>query len=666
MARAKAEITISHIIDIKNVTRYYLLQSSTLTTPIKPTTYPPDSSWKLTEPSYTTESTNTLYFVDCTVFTNDTFKYSDVSKSSSYEAAKAAYNKATNAQNTADSANQYVTNAKNNYGYQYKYTLTINGDSTSLYYPVILRGGDQNVMRELMVTRAYSDKAPSDWNGHPSSKGISLLLKIKCNYGGWGGVNYSWNIHDLEECYGNVFAGATHCMSNMGFALFLRGGGTTGALYHLYSDQPLEVTQTNGNSPQICYKEEKIGWSGGTEAEPSYLWLAPPPRSLTDSVQKEIASKKYIDVASSALSKVIAAETQISQNKNAIELRATKTEVANIQVGGRNYIIPSELSSYSNYNSNPVYDGNYTVTSTLTNNATVYFTLQVNNFKPLDAQYTVSGYIKVNDVIPKTSYFTQCASTYGNNCIKNKYNPSTGYFEITQDYPVDSQWIFHCPINRTTKLTDKIQLTKLKFELGNKATDWTPAPEDLASSNGLEAAENAAQDAADKLAERIEQAESRISQIADSISTMVVDGSGASLMEQTSSGWIFSMGETLTQLQNAIDGIKSLENDIDAQGGDITALENAVTGLEKLTSYIRITTDGDEPCIELGNESSFKVLITNTAIKFMDGTTVPAYVTNQSLKIGKAEVEDELAFGGFAFAERSNGNMGLIWKGSDS
>ena len=109
-----------------------------------------------------------------------------------------------------------------------------------------------------------------------------------------------------------------------------------------------------------------------------------------------------------------------------------------------------------------------------------------------------------------------------------------------------------------------------------------------------------------------------------------------------------------------------MENNIDAQGGDITALENAVTGLEELTNYIRITTDGTEPCIELGNESSFKVLITNTSIKFMDGTTVPAYVTNQSLKIGKAEVEDELTFGGFAFAERSNGNMGLIWKGSDA
>lgn len=51
-------------------------------------------NWVATEPSYTSGSTNTLYFVDCTEFTNGTFKYSEVSKSSSYEAAKEAYNKA--------------------------------------------------------------------------------------------------------------------------------------------------------------------------------------------------------------------------------------------------------------------------------------------------------------------------------------------------------------------------------------------------------------------------------------------------------------------------------------------------------------------------------------------------------------------------------------------
>lgn len=52
-------------------------------------------NWQLTEPAYTSGSTNTLYFVDCTEFTNGAFKYSEVSKSSSYEAAKEAYNKAT-------------------------------------------------------------------------------------------------------------------------------------------------------------------------------------------------------------------------------------------------------------------------------------------------------------------------------------------------------------------------------------------------------------------------------------------------------------------------------------------------------------------------------------------------------------------------------------------
>lgn len=98
--KAKAEITLSRIIDIKSVTRYYLLQSSMASAPSKPTTNPPGDNWVKAEPSYTSGSTDTLYFVDLTVMTNDTFSYSEVSKSSSYEAAKAAWNKAQNAQDS--------------------------------------------------------------------------------------------------------------------------------------------------------------------------------------------------------------------------------------------------------------------------------------------------------------------------------------------------------------------------------------------------------------------------------------------------------------------------------------------------------------------------------------------------------------------------------------
>lgn len=102
--KARAEVTLSSVTDVRAVYRYYLLQSSTLAKPAKPTQNPPGGSWDDTEPGYTSGSTNSLYVVDLTVFSDDTFQYSDVSLSSSYEAAKAAYNKAAAAQNTANSA----------------------------------------------------------------------------------------------------------------------------------------------------------------------------------------------------------------------------------------------------------------------------------------------------------------------------------------------------------------------------------------------------------------------------------------------------------------------------------------------------------------------------------------------------------------------------------
>ncbi len=99
--KARAQITLTVQIDIQSVWWYYKLQSSTAAKPAKPTTNPP-SGWTLTEPSYTEGSTNTLYFVELTVFTDGSFQYTDVSVDSGYEAAKAAYNKAVAAQNAAN------------------------------------------------------------------------------------------------------------------------------------------------------------------------------------------------------------------------------------------------------------------------------------------------------------------------------------------------------------------------------------------------------------------------------------------------------------------------------------------------------------------------------------------------------------------------------------
>ena len=107
--KAKAQISIVDMNDIKSVTIYYLLQSSTLTAPAKPTAINP-TNWSTTEPAFTSGTTNTLYTCVRTLWGDGSaFSWGDVNVSSSYEAAKAAYNKANTAQSAASATQQYFS-----------------------------------------------------------------------------------------------------------------------------------------------------------------------------------------------------------------------------------------------------------------------------------------------------------------------------------------------------------------------------------------------------------------------------------------------------------------------------------------------------------------------------------------------------------------------------
>lgn len=79
---------------VESSIRYYLLQSEELEAPAVPTEYPPPEGWMDTEPEFNEEDIGSLYTVDCTVFSDGTWSYTDVSLSTSYEAVKAAYNRA--------------------------------------------------------------------------------------------------------------------------------------------------------------------------------------------------------------------------------------------------------------------------------------------------------------------------------------------------------------------------------------------------------------------------------------------------------------------------------------------------------------------------------------------------------------------------------------------
>lgn len=109
--KGSATVTLSQYRDTESVTRYYKLQLSSLAAPDKPTNVKPyetPAGWSKSEPAC--DITMTLYTVDVTVFSDGTTYVSDVSKSTSYEAAKEAWNKAQTAQITATEAAKTADN----------------------------------------------------------------------------------------------------------------------------------------------------------------------------------------------------------------------------------------------------------------------------------------------------------------------------------------------------------------------------------------------------------------------------------------------------------------------------------------------------------------------------------------------------------------------------
>lgn len=200
-----------------------------------------------------------------------------------------------------------------------------------------------------------------------------------------------------------------------------------------------------------------------------------------------------------------------------------------------------------------------------------------------------------------------------------------------------------------------------QLEVGNVASDWGLAPMDLD-----EAIKEAARKAADA-ENRLNEAESVIKQLSDCISMLVTDGAKGSLMKQTANGWTFDISNITNTLDSATNNIESLTEAFGDTDTMVDSLRQAVNDLGVLTDYVIVTSVNNQPCIELGeSENNFKLRITNTEIQFVDGSTIPAYISNQKLMIEQAEVKEEMQFGGFVWKIRSNGNMGLIWKGASS
>lgn len=196
-----------------------------------------------------------------------------------------------------------------------------------------------------------------------------------------------------------------------------------------------------------------------------------------------------------------------------------------------------------------------------------------------------------------------------------------------------------------------LSIKNIKVEIGDKSTDWSPSPEDMVSSDQLS------------------ETRTQLDILEKTISSLVVDENGSSLMTQTGDGWTFNIGGITDKINKAVDSLNTLENNVNEVENLTNNVKDLVDDVTKKTAYITLATDGSgNPCIELGKEGNpFKVRITNTAIDFIDNGNVIAYVNNQSMYIESAVIKNELKIGdgaGYIWRRRSNGNLGLRFVGA--
>lgn len=263
--------------------------------------------------------------------------------------------------------------------------------------------------------------------------------------------------------------------------------------------------------------------------------------------------------------------------------------------------------------------------------------------------------------ITSNSIYSGVKSSVGNT-TRGIYQDNDGQFYVGDS---DNFLKFYKDSSGNYKL--EISADSMMFSSTKKSVETVinEAVEDISSDiNNLD---QKTDDNLNSVGDRISLAESAILQLNDSISMLVTDADGTSLMTQTSTGWQFNISSLQNSLNKASDNIDSLLNTTGDINETVNSLNQAVDDLGAKSEYINIGVYEDEPCIELGeSDSIFKLLITNTKIMFQNGSEIPTHINTKGLVTENIQINNELSQGGFVWQIHGSGNLGLMWKGEDS
>lgn len=349
-------------------------------------------------------------------------------------------------------------------------------------------------------------------------------------------------------------------------------------------------------------------------------------------------------------------QTATNANSNAtaaqIAADAANDKINNLQVGGRN--LAEGTASYdtvTQYNStlvittgtdDTVPSHQYLSATNESGNNSFYFSntqMGLPESKMIDGEdIVVSFWIKCSkdlkdvrytfkyEAIDDEDYYRPVVSTsWTKGWIKGKANSNNPYKALA---------IY----NATNLGAATVYISSIKIEKGNKPTDWTPAPEDMASSEDITAAK-----------------EEIISQTNASLE--VTQSNIISKVETE----YYSKGDIDSQIGSISTAIEQTSHDLTINfnqlSQDLTDIHNETNNqFDKLNKYIRFV-DGNIIIGVEGNQLTLR--ISNDRISFLESENEVAYMSNNKLYIQDGEIIDRFMIGRFAFYPRDNGNMTL-------
>lgn len=281
-----------------------------------------------------------------------------------------------------------------------------------------------------------------------------------------------------------------------------------------------------------------------------------------------------------------------------------------VEVGGRNLLLKSNVP---NYQANPsAYPAaKYPIVQDVLVAGEIY-------------TWTVNG--TFTDVLKLDCYFG--GETYGTGW---QYIPGNGTYTISNTFAMTANmvandaelFIYVRADEDSVSIGDGTAVINwAKLEKGNKATDWSPAPEDT-------------QGSLDDLNESLSQTNNSLQQAQEQITTT---SQQVNSLQQTQEGFEFNFNTLTTTVTQLGDQIS--------------------TNYTEQLKYIKFIDGeiwlGKDP---EGDEDDFKVVISNEKIRFLQNNAEVAYLSNNALYVTNGQFLKRLDLGKFAFFPRDNGNL---------